>query len=187
VVIEHAGRYAFDYDRPRSIGRMHGGYGNFGVFVRAYAYLLTLGAEGVVEMSREAILNANYLLGRLRGRFELPHDHPCMHEFVLSGRSLRKHGVRTLDVAKRLLDFGMHAPTVYFPLIVEEALMIEPTETETLQNLDHFVGALERIAREAAEEPDTVKGAPWTTPVSRLDEGRAARELKVTWEPPAGE
>ena len=135
-------------------------------------------------MSREAILNANYLMRRLQAAYDLPHDRTCMHEFVLSGKNLRKHGVRTLDVAKRLLDFGVHAPTVYFPLIVEEALMIEPTETETLRGLDHFVGCMQRIAREAAESPETLKGAPHTTPVGRLDEAKAAKELKLTWELP---
>jgi glycine dehydrogenase subunit 2 len=184
VVVEKGGAYAFDFERPQSVGRLHGFYGNFGVLVRTYTYLLSLGPEGLSEVSREAILNANYLKEKLRGLFELPFDRPCMHEFVMSGRNLRKHGVRTLDVAKRLLDFGVHAPTVYFPLIVEEALMIEPTETETLHNLDHFAGAMERIAKEAAEEPETLKNAPFTTPVSRLDEGRAARELKLTWEWP---
>ena len=186
VVVERDGRFAFDFDRPKSVGRVHGFYGNFGVLVRTYTYLLSLGPEGLAEVSREAILNANYLKEKMRGLFELPFDRPCMHEFVMSGRNLRKHGVRTLDVAKRLLDFGVHAPTVYFPLIVEEALMIEPTETETLANLDHFAGAMTRIAREAAEEPETLKAAPHTTPVSRLDEGRAARELRLTWEWPEG-
>jgi glycine dehydrogenase subunit 2 len=185
VVVERNGRFHLDENRPQSIGRVHGMYGNFGVFVRAYTYLLSLGAEGLAEVSREAILNANYLRTQLDDVFHLPHDRPCMHEFVLSGKSLRKHGVRTLDVAKRLLDFGVHAPTVYFPLIVEEALMIEPTETETVRSLDHFAGAMRRIVREAAEEPETLKRAPLTTPVSRLDEGRAARELRLTWDPPA--
>jgi glycine dehydrogenase subunit 2 len=118
---------------------------------------------------------------RLQKTYELPHAEPCMHEFVLSGRGLKKYGVKTLDVAKRLLDFGVHAPTVYFPLIVEEAMMIEPTETETLDRLDHFAEAMERIAQEAAESPDLLHEAPLTTPVSRLDEGRAARELKLHW------
>jgi glycine dehydrogenase subunit 2 len=187
VVVERGGRFALDHDRPQSVGRVHGMFGNFGVFVRAYTYLLALGPEGLAEVSREAILNANYLRSQLDDIFDLPHDRPCMHEFVLSGKSLRKHGVRTLDVAKRLLDFGVHAPTVYFPLIVEEALMIEPTETETLRTLDHFVGAMRRIVREARDEPQTLKSAPMTTPVSRLDEGRAARELRLTWDPPSGE
>ena len=151
------------------------------ILVRALVYLSSLGPDGLRQVSRTAILNANYLMRRLEKTYELPYAQACMHEFVLSGRRLRKHGVKTLDVAKRLLDFGVHAPTVYFPLIVEEALMIEPTETETLDRLDHFAEAMERIAREAAENPDLLRDAPLTTPVSRLDEGRAARELKVHW------
>ncbi len=173
------------HDRPQSIGRVHSFHGNFGILVRALAYMLSLGPEGLRTVSRTAILNANYLMRRLQKSYELPHPEPCMHEFVLSGRGLRKHGVKTLDVAKRLLDFGVHAPTVYFPLIVEEALMIEPTETETLDRLDHFAAAMERIALEAAEDPRLLLEAPHTTPVSRLDEGRAARELKLRWERPA--
>ena len=184
VVVEHNGEYAFDESRADSVGRVHGFYGNAGVLVRAYAYLLGLGSDGLAEVSREAILNANYLMSRLRDAYDLPYDRTCMHEFVLSGRNLKRYGVRTLDVAKRLLDFGVHAPTVYFPLIVEEALMIEPTETETLRGLDHFAGSMLRIAREARESPELLKGAPHTTPVGRLDEARAAKELKLTWSPP---
>jgi glycine dehydrogenase subunit 2 len=175
------GTFRLERDLPRSVGRVHSWHGNFGVLVRAYAYIRSLGPDGLAEVSREAILNANYLMRRLTGAYDLPFDRPCMHEFVLSGRNLRRSGVRTTDVAKRLLDFGVHAPTVYFPLIVEEAIMIEPTETETLRTLDLFADVLLRIAREAKDEPAVVTGAPWTTPVSRLDEGRAARELKLTW------
>ncbi len=181
VVEEQDGRLRLVHDRPQSVGRLHPFHGNFGILVRALVYLSSLGPEGLRQVSRTAILNANYLMRRLEKTFELPYRQPCMHEFVLSGRILRKHGVKTLDVAKRLLDFGVHAPTVYFPLIVEEALMIEPTETETLDRLDHFAEAMERIAREAAENPDLLRDAPLTTPVSRLDEGRAARELKLHW------
>jgi len=181
VVEEEGGRLRLNHDRPQSVGRMHSYNGNFGILVRAMVYLSTLGPEGLRQVSRTAILNANYLMRRLAKTYELPHPEPCMHEFVLSGRGLRKYGVRTLDVAKRLLDFGVHAPTVYFPLIVEEALMIEPTETETLDRLDHFAAAMEQIALEAAENPDLLHQAPLTTPVSRLDEGRAARELKLHW------
>ncbi|TMQ69265.1 MAG: glycine dehydrogenase subunit 2 [Candidatus Eisenbacteria bacterium] len=180
-VVERDGLLRMDHDREHSVGRVHGFHGNFGILVRALVYLSTLGPAGLTEASRTAILNANYLMRRLSQSFELPHPEHCMHEFVLSGRALRKHGVKTLDVAKRLLDFGVHAPTVYFPLIVEEALMIEPTETETLDRLDHFAAAMERIAREAAETPQLLLDAPLTTPVSRLDEGRAARELKLHW------
>jgi glycine dehydrogenase subunit 2 len=185
VLREADGTLVLDSDRPQSIGRVHGYHGNFGILVRALAYILGLGPAGLATVSRTAILNANYLMRRLKASYELPHDAPCMHEFVLSGRGLRRHGVRTLDVAKRLLDFGVHAPTVYFPLIVEEALMIEPTETETLDRLDHFAAAMERIAVEAAENPQLLHDAPHSTPSSRLDEGRAARELKLRWGRPA--
>ncbi len=184
AVVEADGRLRLDWDRPRSIGRVHSFNGNFGVLVRALAYMLNLGPEGLAEVSRLAILNANYLMRRLARSYELPHPQPCMHEFVLSGRGLKKHGVKTLDVAKRLLDFGVHAPTVYFPLIVEEALMIEPTETETLDRLDHFAAAMERIAAEAAEDPARLHEAPLTTPVCRLDEARASREPKLRWTVP---
>jgi glycine dehydrogenase subunit 2 len=184
VVIEEAGRLRTTFDRPQSVGRVHSFHGNFGILLRALVYISTLGPEGLRQVSRTAILNANYLMRRLAKTYELPHPEPCMHEFVLSGRGLRRHGVKTLDVAKRLLDFGVHAPTVYFPLIVEEALMIEPTETETLDRLDHFAESMERIAQEAAENPSLLHDAPLTTPVSRLDEGRAARELKLRWAGP---
>jgi glycine dehydrogenase subunit 2 len=185
VIVEHGGGLKFDYDRPQSIGRVHAFHGNFGILVRALAYILTLGPEGLARVSHTAILNANWLMRRLARTYELPHPEHCMHEFVLSGRSLRRYGVKTLDVAKRLLDFGVHAPTVYFPLIVEEALMIEPTETETLDRLEHFAAAMERVAREAAEDPDRLRAAPHDTPVGRMDEGRAARELKLRWTVPA--
>jgi glycine dehydrogenase subunit 2 len=181
VLEEEDGTLRWVHERPSSIGRLHSFHGNFGILVRALVYLSSLGPEGLRQVSRTAILNANYLMRRLQKSYELPYPQPCMHEFVLSGRGLKAHGVKTLDVAKRLLDFGVHAPTVYFPLIVDEALMIEPTETETLDRLDHFAEAMERIAREAAENPDLLHDAPLTTPVSRLDEGRAARELKLHW------
>ena len=187
VVTEHGDRLRWDHDRPRSVGRVHSFYGNFGILARALAYILTHGESGLSRVSRTAILNANYLMRRLMASYDLPHEAHCMHEFVLSGRGLRKHGVKTLDVAKRLLDFGVHAPTVYFPLIVEEALMIEPTETETLDRLDHFAAAMERIAREARESPKILQDAPTTTPNSRLDEARAARELKLRWSVPGRE
>jgi glycine dehydrogenase subunit 2 len=186
VIEERDGRLVTVHERPQSIGRVHGHHGNVGILIRALTYILRNGPEGLRAIARTAILNANWLMRRLAPHYELPHDAPCMHEFVLSGRGLRKHGVKTLDVAKRLLDFGVHAPTVYFPLIVEEALMIEPTETETLDRLEHFAAAMERIAEEARTEPRTLHEAPHTTPNARLDEGRAARELKVRWTVPAG-
>jgi len=181
VIVESGGALRLSEDRPQSVGRVHAFHGNFGILVRALAYILSYGPAGLKDVSRTAILNANWLMRRLAKTYELPHPQHCMHEFVLSGRGLRKHGVKTLDVAKRLLDFGVHAPTVYFPLIVEEALMIEPTETETLDRLEHFAEAMEQIAREAAENPDVLKRAPHTTPCGRLDEGRAARELVLRW------
>ncbi len=173
--------FSLDHDRPASIGRIHGFCGNFAVMVRAYAYILSLGGEGLEAVAKESILNANYLKALLTQHFELPYDRPCMHEFVLSGTRQKESGVRTMDMAKRLLDYGFHAPTVYFPLIVEEALMIEPTETETKRELDRFASAMRAIAEEARSAPELVKEAPVSTPVGRLDEGKAARQLKLTW------
>ncbi|MDI6900331.1 MAG: aminomethyl-transferring glycine dehydrogenase subunit GcvPB [Anaerosomatales bacterium] len=170
----------------RSIGRVRSFLGNVGVLVRAYAYIRALGGDGLAAVSEQAVLSANYLKERLRGAYELPYDRTCMHEFVLSGRRLRKeHGVRTLDVAKRLLDYGIHPPTVYFPLIVEEAIMIEPTETEGLETLDRFAEVMLRIAEEAAENPDLLHEAPLTTPVRRLDEARAVKQPDLAWRPDA--
>jgi len=179
VVIERDGRLAFDHDRPQSVGRVHSFYGNFGILVRALAYILTHGAPGLARVSRTAILNANYLMRRLKTSYELPHDAHCMHEFVLSGRGLRKYGVKTLDVAKRLLDFGVHAPTVYFPLVVPEALMVEPTETEAKETLDAFVDAMLAIALEARDDPEAIHAAPHGQAVRRLDEVRAAKSPVV--------
>jgi len=168
-----------------SIGRVRSYYGNFGVLVRAYTYVRALGASGLREVAEQAVLSANYLKERLKGAYDLPYDRPCMHEFVLSGaRQKRDHGVRTLDIAKRLLDYGYHPPTVYFPLLVEEAIMIEPTETEPLSALDAFADAMIAIAQEAQSDPDLVKGAPYTTPVRRLDEARAARTPDLHWTAP---
>ena len=168
-------------EAPHSVGRIHTFFGQFGAFVRSYTYMRMLGKEGLARMSRRAILNANYLRAHLEKRFKLAYKQTCMHEFVLSGAEQKKKGVRVSDIAKRLLDFGVHAPTVYFPLIVEEALMIEPTETEEKKTLDHFIAALEQIADEVDHSPQTVLGSPYTTPCGRLDEGRAARELRVRW------
>jgi glycine dehydrogenase subunit 2 len=169
-----------------TIGRVRAFAGNFGVVVRAYAYVLALGGEGLKDASEQAVLSANYLKERLKGAYDLPYDRPCMHEFVLSGSRQRKaNGVRTLDIAKRLLDWGFHPPTIYFPLIVDEAIMIEPTETEGLEDLDRFADAMLAIAREAAEDPELLHGAPYTTPVRRLDEARAVKEPDLRWRPPA--
>ena len=173
--------FVLDWDRPRSIGRVHGFYGNFGVLVRAFTYIRMLGRAGVREMAEAAVLNNAYLSARLVDRFPLPYGRG-MHESVFSGAELKKRtGVKTLDVAKRLLDYGFHAPTVYFPLIVPEALMTEPTETETREELDRYVEALRAIADEAENDPELVVNAPHQTPVRRLDEGRAGRELDVRW------
>jgi glycine dehydrogenase subunit 2 len=177
--------FDLDYDRPKSIGRLRGFQGNFGVFVRSLAYITSLGGDGLAEASETAVLNANYLLARMRegraGRYlPLAFDRHCMHEFVLSGRPAKTElGVLTLDVAKRLLDFEFHPPTVYFPLLVEEALMVEPTETETRESLDAFAGAVEQILAEAEQDPQIAKQAPYTTPVRRLDEVAANRRPVV--------
>jgi glycine dehydrogenase subunit 2 len=168
--------FRLDHDRPKSIGRVRGFAGPFGVFVRSYAYMRAYG-PGLKEMSEVAVLNANYLLARLRDVYDLPYDRHCMHEFVLSARNLkREHGITALDVAKRLMDYGIHPPTIYFPLVVPEALMIEPTETEPKERLDGFVDAMRRIAEEAAESPALLKEAPHSRPVRRLDEVRAAKQ-----------
>jgi glycine dehydrogenase subunit 2 len=182
AVVRDGDAYRLEYDRPKTIGRVRGFGGPFGVFVRAYAYIRSFG-PGLREMSEVAVLNANYLLARLRDAYELPFDRLCMHEFVLSGRRLkREHGVTTLDVAKRLMDYGFHPPTVYFPLIVPEALMIEPTETEAKEALDAFADAMLAIAREAAERPELLKEAPHARPVKRLDEVRATRRPVVRYD-----
>lgn len=169
------GRYFFDYDRPQSIGKVRTFYGNFGVMVRAHTYIRGLGPEGLRRVSEMAVLNANYVLAGIRGRYALPYERRCMHEFVVSASPLKEHGVRALDVAKRLLDYGVHPPTTYFPLIVDEALMIEPTETESREDLDRLVAVLCRIADEAAAGADVLRAAPVGMPVGRLDEAGAAR------------
>ena len=176
VVARDGDAYRLDHDRPRSIGRVRGFAGPFGVFVRSYAYMRAYG-PGLKEMSEVAVLNANYLLARLKDVYDLPYDRHCMHEFVLSARNLkREHGIAALDVAKRLMDYDIHPPTIYFPLVVSEALMIEPTETEPKERLDGFVVAMRRIAKEAAESPALLKEAPHGRPVRRLDEVRAAKQ-----------
>jgi glycine dehydrogenase subunit 2 len=174
-------RYDLDFDRPKSIGRLRGFQGNYGVFVRSYAYIRSLGAAGLKDVSETAVLNANYLLARLRalGVLDLlpaAYDRVCMHEFVLSGAPMKRDlQVRTLDLAKRLLDHGVHPPTVYFPLLVDEALLVEPTETETKETLDHFAQLVADLLVEARADPEIARGAPYTTPVRRLDEAAAAR------------
>ncbi|MFM1653045.1 aminomethyl-transferring glycine dehydrogenase subunit GcvPB [Brevibacillus sp. B_LB10_24] len=176
VVKQEDGSFALHYERPESIGRVKAYYGNFGILLRAYTYICTMGAEGLLQVSQNAVLNANYMMRRLAGAYELPYDRVCKHEFVLSGVRQKKLGVRTLDIAKRLLDFGYHPPTVYFPLIVDECLMIEPTETESKETLDEFIDVMLQIARECEETPEVVQEAPHTTVVKRLDEATAARK-----------
>src|SRR5438309_1670161 len=181
AVVKEGERFRLGFDRPKSIGKVRGFAGPFGVFVRSYAYIRSYGPR-LREMSEVAVLNANYLLARLRDTYDLPFDRLCMHEFVLSARSLkREHGVTALDVAKRLMDYGFHPPTIYFPLIVPEALMIEPTETEAKETLDAFVDAMLAIAREAAEDTQLLKDAPHDRPVRRLDEVRAAKNPVVKY------
>jgi glycine dehydrogenase subunit 2 len=168
-------RFVVERQSPTSVGAIHSFYGNFAIYLRALVYIMRHGAEGLKRVSGAAILNANYLANALADTYPVPHGRRCMHEFVASGETFKKHGVRTLDIAKRLLDFGFHAPTVYFPLIVPEALMIEPTETESKETLDRFVEVMIRIAREAEENPEMLRNAPHHTPVRRLDEVVANR------------
>ena len=177
VVVRDRDTYRLDHERPKSIGRVRGFGGPFGVFVRAYAFIRMWG-PGLREMSETAVLNANYMLARLRDHYDLPYDRHCMHEFVVSARSLkREYGATALDVAKRLMDYGFHPPTVYFPLVVPEALMIEPTETEAMETLDAFCEAMVEIVKEAEREPDLLKQAPHSRPVGRLDEAGAAKRM----------
>jgi len=177
------GEYYLNYDRPLSIGKVHAFYGHFLVMVRAYAYILSMGGEGLKQAAADAVLNANYLRHLIEREYKIAYPTRNMHEFVATAMPIKREtGVRTYDIAKRLLDYGFHAPTVYFPLIVPEALMIEPTETETKETLEAFADALLKIKREAYENPEVVKTAPHTTPVRRLDEVKAAKQLKVKWE-----
>src|SRR5713226_6712490 len=170
-------------DYPRSVGRVRSFFGNFGILLRAYTYIVSLGGDGLEEASRMALLNANYIRKKLEKSYQIAFNEPCMHECIFTDRIQHKNGVSTLDIAKRLLDYGFHPPTIYFPLVVSGALMIEPTETETPETLDAFVDAMLSIAQEAKENPDIVKTAPHSTPVSRLDEARAARKPVLRWEP----
>ncbi len=178
---EDAGRFVLDRDRPDAIGQIHGFHGNFGVLVRAYAYVFLHGGDGLKAVAERAVLNANYLAEKVKGAFPLAFPGRPMHEFVSTAKPLRKHGVRAMDVAKRVIDLGFHPSTVYFPLVVEEAMMVEPTETESRESLDAFADALLQAAREAESDPDLLHEAPVTTPVRRLDEAHAARHLKLRW------
>jgi len=180
VVVKKNGKYEFATP-SKTIGRIGTFYGNFGVMVKAYAYIRTLGALGLKEASRDAVINANYLKEKLKPYYYLPFDRTCMHEVVFSGKRQKAKGVGTKDIAKRLLDYGFHPPTVYFPLIVDEALMTEPTETESKQTLDNYIEAMINIAKEADQNPDLLHDAPLTTPVRRLDEVRAAKQPDLRW------
>jgi glycine dehydrogenase subunit 2 len=181
VLARDGDTFRLDYDRPKSIGKVRAFSGPFGVFVRSYAFMRSYG-PALREMSEVAVLNANYMLARLRSTYDLPYERLCMHEFVLSARTLkREHGVSALDVAKRLMDYGFHPPTIYFPLVVPEALMIEPTESEAKETLDAFCDAMLAIAREAADDPELLHAAPHSRPVRRLDEVRAAKQVVVKY------
>jgi glycine dehydrogenase subunit 2 len=182
VVARDGDFYRLEEDRPLSIGRTKAFFGNFLVMVKAYAYIMSMGHEGLKEASVASVVNANYLREKLKDIYHLPYDRVCMHEFVLSDRHQRP-GASTMDVAKRLMDYGFHPPTVYFPLIVKGAIMIEPTETESRQTLDRFIEAMKSIAREARENPDVLHEAPVKTWVRRLDETRAARQPRLRWSP----
>jgi glycine dehydrogenase subunit 2 len=182
-----AATYGWDHDRPDSIGRVHGWNGNFGILVRAFTYVFGHGRDGLKAVGERAVLNANYLASLVTRAYPLayPSGRP-MHEFVSTAKPLKRHGVRAMDVAKRLIDLGFHPSTVYFPLVVEEAMMVEPTETESKETLEAFAEALLQVAREAAEDPELLHQAPVTTPVRRLDDARAARDLKLRWDPDGG-
>lgn len=184
VLEQKSGVYSWNYDRPLSIGKMLGFYGNFTVLLKALAYIKALGGEGLTQVSKDAILNANYLRVGLSNYLQIPYNRPCMHEFVASASNLKSYKVRALDVAKRLLDFGFHPPTIYFPLIVDEAMMFEPTETESKTTLDHFLTSVIQIITEAKETPDKLTSAPHRTPISRADEALAARTPRLTWSSP---
>ena len=175
------GHYELDEERPQSIGRVRSFYGNFGMLVRAYTYILAMGGDGLAQASEDAVLAANYLRSRLQGVLDLPHDGPCMHEFVASARNLAEHGVKALDVAKGLLERGYYAPTIYFPLIVPEAVMVEPTETESKATLDAFADTVKEVADLARTDPQRLHAEPVSLPVGRLDEVAAARRPVLRW------
>ncbi|MBI5059186.1 aminomethyl-transferring glycine dehydrogenase subunit GcvPB [candidate division KSB1 bacterium] len=181
VINTRDGVHWWDWNRPDSIGHVHSFYGNFGMHVRALAYVLSMGGDGLRAISENAIINANYLRVKLSGTYEVAYDRPCTHEVILSGDRQKARGAKTLDIAKRLLDYGYHPPTVYFPLIVHEALMLEPTESESRETLDEFIQVMLEIDREITRDPELLKSAPHTTPVRRLDEAGAARNLDIRY------
>jgi glycine dehydrogenase subunit 2 len=184
VIRRADGTFALDYNYPESIGYIAPFYGNFGVLLKAYAYILALGKEGLIRTAEIAVLNANYCLARLKKYYELPFDKACMHECVFSASKQSENGVHALDIAKYLIDRGFHPPTIYFPMIVKEALMIEPTETESKETLDAFIDIMIEIAALAKDDPSAVTRAPLNTPVKRLDETRAARQPDLRWKRP---
>ena len=173
----------FDYDRPLSIGRVSGYHGQFLMEVRALTYLLAYGKERMADISRHAVLNANYVRARIKDVLPPAHDRPCMHEVVVTAQQYKKHGVRALDISKRLIDYGFHPMTIYFPLIVQGAMLIEPTESVGRQEIGQFIEAMQSIAREALEDPEMVRNAPHTTRIGRLDEAAAARKPVLRWRP----
>jgi len=179
IVKKEDGTFALDYDEPLSIGYIAQFYGNFSVMLKAYAYILLLGKEGLIEASENAVLNANYIRSQLKDHYDIPYGDSCMHEFVLSASRQAEKGVRALDLAKALIDKGIHPPTVYFPLIVKEAMMIEPTETETKETLDNFIQVMKELAETAEKDPESFKKIPQTTPVGRLDEVKAAKDMDL--------
>ena len=181
IIQRKNGKYFLDYDRPKSIGRIRAFYGNFLVVIKALAYILSIGAKGLKKVSQIAVLNSNYIRKSLEKFYYLPYKSPTLHECVFSDKWQNKFGIKTLDIAKRLMDYGFHPPTIYFPLIVSGALMIEPTESESKRELDLFIEAMKKIAQEAKENPELLKSAPHKTPVRRLDEVRAARNLILKW------
>ena len=181
-IIKKDGVFRLDFNRPNSIGHISPFFGNFSVILKTYAYIMLLGREGLISVSEHAVLNANYIRARLKGYYELPYDRVCMHECVFSASRQKRYGIRALDIAKYLIDKGFHPPTIYFPTVVKEALMIEPTETESKETLDRFISAMVEIANLAKERPQALKDAPKTAPVKRLDEVKAAREPKLRWE-----
>jgi len=174
-------KYRLEYGYEHSIGRVHGFYGNFGILLRAWTYIRMLGPDGLRNISEIAISNANYMMHKLKDVFELAYDRTCMHEFVLSAQTQKEKGTNALHIAKRLLDFGFHSPTMYFPLIVKEALMIEPTESENKETMDRFISVMKQIAEEVETNPELVHSAPHSTPVGKVDETYANRNLNVHW------
>ena len=181
IVEKEGDGYKLNYELPDSIGRIRGFYGNIGVVIKAYAYIKALGRDGLAKVGKASIINANYLLNKLKDKFKIPYDKYCMHEFVVSAAQLKKNGVTALDIAKSLIDKGFHPPTIYFPLIVAEAMMIEPTETETRETLDAFADAMNELVEKAVTDPESLHDAPRTTPVTRLDEVKAARQPVLRW------